>query len=58
MSQIANITPLDHALNALSKLTKVTDVEGNYLHMQVSFSEDTRAYILLCPMLRDHVVIH
>ena len=54
MSQI----PLIHALNALSRLTKVTDVNGNYLHMQTSFSEHTRAYICLCPMLKDHVVIH
>ena len=46
------------AIDTLSRLTKVTGEEGDYLHMQISFSDDNRAYICSCPMIQDHFVIH
>jgi hypothetical protein len=43
----------------LSKLRKdVTDSVGDYLHMQVSFSNNSRMYVCLCPLLRDTIIIH
>lgn len=48
----------DVALETLSNLTKMTDEYGNYLHMQVSFSDHARIYICLCPMIKDRVIIH
>ena len=44
---------IDIALYAFSKLTKKTDTAGNYLHMQISFNDDSRVYIFLCPFLSD-----
>ena len=54
---------IDIALLAFSKLTKKTDATGNYLHMQISFNDDSRVYIFLCPFLSDvkslpHAIIH
>ena len=46
------------ALQAFTKLDKTTDTDGNYLHMQISFTKKYRAYIFLCPKLNDHFIIH
>ena len=47
------------AIEALSKLDKTkVDNEGNYLHMQISLSDDNRVYIVCVPLLHDYVMIH
>ena len=58
MQQTKLLTPSDIALDAISKLTKSINEEGDYFHVQVSFSHDDRAYICACPMLMNHLVIH
>jgi hypothetical protein len=42
----------------LAKLTKQTDINGNYLAAQISFGDNCRSFVCLCPTLRAGYVVH
>jgi len=46
------------AVNALHKLNKIPDNCGNYPYLHVSFSDNDRVLIYMCPVMKSKYIVH
>lgn len=57
-SVVKNIDVKNMIFASLKELGKTPDNQGNYPYIHVSFSENDRVYIYMCPVMRNKYILH